>query len=153
MTLRRKTGIGAIALFAMGIVCLFAVGSFRSCFFFALRGAHFALHPAPARCKQRAAEFSAKVERMQREANDSLKVGTKQHDVIRFFATGNLPLSFDQIGQDRQARGTLYFKGLAECENIACGDDSILIGVRVNVDADGTVLSAPVVTGMYTDCL
>jgi hypothetical protein len=152
MTLRRKLSIAALALLIMGAVC-FTIGDFRAWVYFALRGTHFALHPAPPLCKQRAAEFSAKVELMQREANDSLKVGTRKADVVRFFASENVPLSFDQIGQDRQARGTLFFKGLAECENIACGDDSTLIGVRVGVDADGAVASDPVVAGMYTDCL
>ncbi len=46
-----------------------------------------------------------------------------------------------------------FAERLAECENLACGDDSSLIGVRVKVDIDGTVLADPVVIGMYTDCL
>ena len=73
--------------------------------------------------------------------------------MVRFFASEKVPLTFNPIGQDREATGTLYFKGLAECENLACGDDSALIGVRVKVDVDGTVASDPVVIGMYTDCL
>jgi hypothetical protein len=73
--------------------------------------------------------------------------------VVRFFASENIPLTFNQIGQDHEASGTVYFKGLAECESFACGDDSTLIGVRVKVDIDGTVLSDPVVIGMYTNCL
>jgi len=90
---------------------------------------------------------------MQRDAKNALKIGTKKDDVVRFFATENVPLTFDQIGQNREARGTLYFKGLSECENVACGDDSALIGVRVTVDIDGTVVSDPVVVGMYTNCV
>jgi len=90
---------------------------------------------------------------MQRNAKHSLKVGTRKDDVVRFFASKNIPLSFEQIGQDHEATGTVYFKGLAECEIFACGDDSALIGVRVKADIDGTVLSDPVVIGMYTDCL
>jgi hypothetical protein len=73
--------------------------------------------------------------------------------VARFFASENVPLTFDQIGQDYQATGTLYLEGLAECENFACGDDGALIGVRVKVDANGTVMSDPIVIGMYTDCM
>ena len=45
--------------------------------------------------------------------------------MVRFFTSENVPLSF---GQDHEAMGALYFKGLAECENIACGDDAALIG-------------------------
>lgn len=73
--------------------------------------------------------------------------------MAHFFASENIPLTIDQIGQDYVATGTVYLKGLAECENFACGDDSALIGVRVKVDIDGTVVSDPVVIGMYTDCL
>ncbi len=73
--------------------------------------------------------------------------------MIRFFASENIPLTFDLVGQDKEATGTLNFKGLAECENLACGDDSTSIGVRVKVDIDGTVVSDPVVIGIYTNCL
>ena len=153
MTLSRKLGIAAIVLLAVGAVGWAASDNFRSFVFLAFRGAYFVVRPVPLRCKQRAAEFKAKVELIQRDAKNSLKVGTTKDDVHRFFASENVPLTFDQIGQDRQATGTLYFKGSAECENVACGDDSALIGVHVNVDADGTVVSDPVVIGMYTNCL
>jgi len=43
--------------------------------------------------------------------------------------------------------------GLVECSSLACGDDSSLIGVQVDVDGNGTVVSDPVVVGMYTDCM
>jgi hypothetical protein len=111
------------------------------------------MHPPPPRCKQRAADFTAKVELIQRHAKNSLKVGTKKEDVVRFFASESIPLTFDQIVRDQEAMGTIYVKGLPECESMACGDDSALIGVRVKVDADGTVLSDPSVVGMYADCL
>ena len=153
MTLRRRLGVGAVALLAIVVVGWFASDDLRALVYFALRGAYLAVHPVPQRCKERAAELKAKVDLMQRDAENSLKLGAKKDDVTRFFASENLPLTFDQIGQDREAIGTVYFKGLAECENLACGDDSALIGVRVNVDADGTVVSHPVVTDMYTKCL
>jgi hypothetical protein len=153
MSIWRKLGIAAIALLAIGTACWFASEDFRSVVYFALRAAHFAVHPVPPRCKQRAAEFQAKVELVRRDAKISLKLGTKKDDVTHFFASENIPLTIEQIGQNHEASGTIYFKGLAECQNFACGDDSSLIGVRVKVDADGTVLSDPVVIGMYTDCL
>jgi hypothetical protein len=153
MTFRRKIGITAITLLAVGVVCWFTVEDFRAWVYFAFRGTYFAVHPVSRRCKERAAEFTAKVELIRRDAKDSLKVGTRKDDVARFFASENVHLSFDQIGQDYQATGTLYLKGLAECENFACGDDGALIGVRVKVDADGTVMSDPIVIGMYTDCM
>lgn len=153
MTVRRKLGIAAIVLFAIGVVCWFVVDDFRSIAYLAWRGAYFAVHPVPPRCKQRAAEFRAKVELIQRDAKDSRKVGTMKDGVARFFASENVPLIFDQIGQDNEATGTVDFKGLAECGNVACGDDSTSIGVRVKVDVDGTVVSDPVVIGIYTNCL
>jgi hypothetical protein len=153
MTRKRKLGIAASALLAIGTVSWFAVEDFRSLVYLALRGAYFALHPVPSGCKERAAEFNARVELIQRHAKNSLKVGAKKDDVAHFFASENILLTIDQIGQDHEATGTVYFKGLAECENFACGDDSSLIGVRVKVNMNGTVVSDPVVVGMYTDCL
>jgi hypothetical protein len=153
MTFRRKLGIAATALLAIGTVSWFTVEDFRSFVYFGLRGAYFAVHPVPPRCKERAAEFNARVELLKRNAKNSLKVGAKRDDVAHFFASENIPFTVDQIGQDREATGTVRLKGLAECENVACGDDSALIGVHVKVDIDGTVVSDPVVIGMYTDCL
>jgi len=153
MPFRRKLGIAAIALLVIGAVSSLAVGDFRSFVCLALRAAHFAVHPVPSRCKERAAEFQAREEFIQRNAKNSLKVGARKDDVSHFFASENIPFTIIQIGQDHEATGTVYLKGLAECENLACGDDSALIGVRVKVDVDGTVVSDPVVIGMYTDCL
>src|ERR1700677_226259 len=153
MTLKRKFGVTAIALLAVSVVCWFTVGNFRSLVYFALRGTYLAVHPVPPLCKARAAEFMTKVELIQRDAKSSLKVGARKGDVVRFFASENVPLPFDNAGRGYEATGTLYFKGLAACESLACGDDSALIGLRVKVDADGTVLSDPVVIGMSTNCL
>jgi hypothetical protein len=154
MTPRRRLIIGiSIPLLVIGVVCWVAVPNFRGLVYFALQGTHLVLRPAPPYCKQRAAEFTAKVNLLERDARNWLKVGTKKDAVIRFFASENIPLTFDKVGADQEALGTLFFKGLGECQNIACGDDSKLIGVRVKVDTDGTVLSDPIVVGMYTDCL
>ncbi len=153
MTFRRKLGIATIAVLAIGAVSWFAAGDLRSFVYLALRASYFAVHPVPSRCKERAAEFQAREELIQRNSKNSLKVGARKDDVSHFFASENIPLTITQIGQDHEATGTVYLKGLAECENLACGDDSALIGVRVKVDVDGTVVSDPVVIGIYTDCL
>ena len=50
-----------------------------------------------------------------------------------------------------EAIGTLYTTG--GCSPFGCGSDRLLIGVRVRVDADGTVIGEPEVVSMYTDCL
>jgi len=153
MTIWRKLAFAVIVLLAIGAVGWFASDEFRNSVLMAMRVAHFAVHRTPPQCKKRADEFQTKVEVIQQGARTSLQVGAKKDDVARFFASENIPLTFDRIGSDSEATGTIYFKGITECENIACGDDSSLIGVRVKVDANGTVLSEPVVIGMYTDCL
>ena len=153
MNFLRKLCIAAIVLLAIGVVSWFASDKFRDLVLLAVRGAYIAARPNSPQCKKRAEEFQAKVEVIKRDAKKSLKVGAKKDDVARFFASENIPPTFDQIGPDHEATGTIYFKGIAECENLACGDDSSLIGVRVKVDIDGTVLADPVVIGMYTDCL
>lgn len=153
MTLKRKLSLAAIALLAIGTLGWFASDNFRVLVLLTARGVYFAVHPSPPQCKKRAADFQAQVELIKRDAKNSLRAGTKKDDVARFFASENIPLTFDQIGQDHEATGTLQLKGLAECENFACGDDSSLIGVRVKLDSHGTVVSDPVVIGMYTDCM
>jgi hypothetical protein len=149
---RRRIAV-PIVLLAIVIVCRFTVDSFRDWAYFGLRAAYLSVHPVPARCKQRAAELTARVDLVKQDAKNLLKVGTKKDGIVSFFASEKIPFTFDQIAGKREARGTIYFKGLQECENIACGDDSALIGVQVEVDTDGTVLSDPVIVGMYTDCL
>ena len=152
MTCRRNVAIDLSVILAIGFILWFAFDQ-PALVYFVVRGVHLALHPAPPRCKERGDAFQAKVALIRREAEDSLKVGTRKDAIVRFFASENISLNFDQIGARQEAIGTVYLKGLPECENMACGDDSALIGVRVNIDADGTVLSDPVVTGMYTNCL
>lgn len=153
MTFWRRLGIAAAALLTMGAVSWFASDNFHGLVLLTARGAYFAVHPSPPQCKKRAGELQARKELIHRDAKTSLKIGAKKEDVTRFFVSENIPLTFDQIGPDYEATGTIYFKGIAECENVACGDDSALIGVRVRVDSNGTVLSDPVVMVMYTDCL
>ena len=73
--------------------------------------------------------------------------------MIRFFTSEGIPVTFDQIAERDEATGTIFVQGDAACGSLACGDDSALIGVRVDVDENGTVVSQPVIVGMYTDCL
>jgi len=154
MKLRWKVGIGiAVVLLAAGVVDWFAGQDLRALVYFVTTKVDLAIHPPPPRCKQRADEFNAREERIERDANNSLKIGTKKDDVIRFFAMEDIPVAFDQIAGRHEATGTISFKGDAACRSIACGDDSALIGVRVDVDESGTVQSKPVVVGMMTDCL
>ena len=99
-----------------------------------------------AACKQREAVLSARIEKLKREANEKLKIGTKKDAVIRFFAENGIPLVFNR----GEASGTIYTSG---CAPSGCGSDDALIGLRVNVDEAGTVVSEPVIGSIYTNCL
>src|ERR1035437_5513598 len=101
------------------------------------------------RCKQRAIALQTRVEGIKREAHEKLRIGTKKEDVIRFFATNNFPLTLGRIGNHNEATGTIYVTGTSECGSIACGTDASLIGLRVEVDEAGTVVSEPVVVSLY----
>jgi hypothetical protein len=150
MKLRWKVGIALpVALLATGTVCWFTSGYCR----FWMWVAYQSVRPVPTRCKQRAADFQARVKRIEANTKISLKPGTKQADVTSFFASEKIPMDSYQIAGRNEVSGQIYVKGLAECANVACGDDSALIGVRVDVDENGTVVSDPVVVGMYTNCL
>ena len=150
MKLRWKLGIALpVAVLAIGTVCWFTSGSCR----FWMWEAYQSVRPVPTRCKQRAAEFQARVKQIEADAKMSLKPGTKKAGVTAFFASEKIPMDSYQIAGRNEVSGQIYVKGLAECSSVACGDDSALIGVRVDVDEDGTVVSNPVVVGMYTDCL
>jgi hypothetical protein len=150
MKLRWKRGIALpVALLATGTVCWFTSGYCR----FWMWEAYQFVRPVPTRCKQRAADFEAKVKRIEANAKVSLKPGTNKADVTSFFASEKIPMGSFQIGERNEVSGQIYVTGLAECASVACGNDSALIGVRVDVDENGTVVSDPVVIGMYTDCL
>lgn len=150
MKLRWKLGIALpAALLATGAICWFTSGYCR----FWMWEAYQFVRPVPTRCKQRSADFEARVKRVEANAKISLKPGTKKADVKTFFASEKIAMDYYQIAGRNEVSGQIYVTGLAECSTVACGDDSALIGVRVDVDENGTVVSDPVVVGMYTDCL
>jgi hypothetical protein len=154
MKLRWKIGIAILAtLLVSGAVDWFTGQDIRILVYFVTMKVDLALHPPPPRCKQRADEFNARVARIQQDAKNSLKVGTKKDDVVRFFAAEKIPVTFVQMAGQNEATGTITSRGDAACRSIACGDDAALIGVRVDVDESGTVESNPVVVGMLTNCL
>jgi hypothetical protein len=104
------------------------------------------------RCKQRNAAFDQRVKIVEQDARKQLKIGTKKDDVARFYEEHKIPLqvvSFKGIGF--VAIGTLFTVG--GCAPLGCGTENALIGVRVKVDADGTVTDEPEVVNMYTDCV
>jgi hypothetical protein len=103
--------------------------------------------PSKASCQQRDAAFERKIESIKQDASEQLKIGTKKADVSKFFVKHNMPFAIT----GSEAIGTLYTTG--GCAPRGCGTDRALIGVRVKVDADGTVTGNPYVGGMYVDCV
>jgi hypothetical protein len=97
-------------------------------------------------CKQRAAAYTARVEKLKKDAHQNLKIGTKREEVIRFFAENGIPLSI----VEGEATGTINTKG---CAPSGCGSDDALLGLKVKVDRAGAVISEPVVGAIYTNCL
>ena len=96
-------------------------------------------------CRQRRAAFLARVQNLERDAPERLRMGTKKSEVIRFFAENGLPLTFD----GRRAGGVVATTG---CAPFGCGSDSAIIGVSLEVDEVGTVQSAPTVNEIFTTC-
>ena len=152
MKLKWKIGIAVpMAGLIIAVACWLTMDSFREWardwIYFAQVETRLMLHPPPPRCKMRQAEFNSQADRLEANAMKLLKMGTKKREVVQFFESENIPVTFEPVG-------TIYLKGDAGCFSLACGDDAALIGVRVDVDEEGTVISAPVVVGpMYTDCL
>ncbi len=104
------------------------------------------------RCKQRNTTFSRRIKIVDQDAHKQLKVGTKKGEVTRFYSEHEIPFEvvrFTDTGFE--TIGTLYTIG--GCAPLGCGTDNALIGVRLKVDADGTVTGEPEVVDMYTDCL
>jgi hypothetical protein len=105
-------------------------------------------------CKQRGAQYAAKAEKLKRDAHESLKIGTKKEDVIRFFKENGLPVDFVKLpepsGKVYEATGTIHVTG---CAPSGCGSDDASLGLQVKVDEAGSVIAEPVVGGIYTDCL
>lgn len=88
------------------------------------------------RCQVRGATLSLQVETLKREAALELGVGTKKAEVARFFTARNIPFAILAT----EAFGTLRTSG---CAPLGCGTDSAFIGVKVKLDATGTVSEAP----------
>lgn len=98
-------------------------------------------------CQQRNLTFERRIKNIERDAHEQLKIGTKRAEVTKFFKSHGIP--FDIAWSE--ATGTLNTTG--GCAPLGCGTDRALIGVRVKIDKDGTVVDEPVVVGMYVDCL
>ena len=111
--------------------------------FLQLIGLH-AFHSAA--CKQRGAAYAARVKKLEQDAHDHLKIGTKKEGLVRFFQDNGIPVTF----LEGEASGTIYTTG---CAPLGCGSDDALLGLRVKIDKDGMVIGEPDVGAIYTNCL
>jgi hypothetical protein len=103
-------------------------------------------HQTQVSCKKRGDAFEARVEALKRDAREKLRIGTKKDAVVHFFSDHGIPVTFSQ----GQAEGTIYTEG---CSPFGCGTDQALLGLRIDVDEAGTVISTPNIGSMYTNCL
>jgi hypothetical protein len=103
------------------------------------------------RCRQRNATFSGRIRTVEQDAREQLKVGTRREAVARFYKAHEIPFEVVWLVDTNEAIGTLYTVG--GCAPLGCGTDNVLIGVRVKLDADGTLTGEPEVVDMYADCL
>jgi hypothetical protein len=105
------------------------------------------MHKTPnAACRQREAVYNARVEKLRRDATEQLKIGVKKEDVVRVFEQNGLPVEFHA----GVAEGTIQTQG---CSPSGCGNDDAILGLRVRVDRQGTVIGEPAIGAIYTDCL
>jgi hypothetical protein len=102
-------------------------------------------HPNAA-CKLREKSYQERAEKLKTDAHAALTIGTRKDAVVRFFEANGLPLTLTSS----EASGTIHLLG---CAPTGCGSDDAILGLRVKVDGAGTVISEPVVGGIYTDCL
>jgi hypothetical protein len=105
-------------------------------------------------CEQRNALINQRVESLKKDAQERLKIGTKKASVSQFFVEHGIPLTITQFEAkgSSYAVGTLYTTG--GCAPLGCGTNRVLVQVRVQVDADGTIAGEPDVDGpQYVDCV
>jgi hypothetical protein len=97
-------------------------------------------------CKRRSAAFVKQVEDIRRDAREELKVGANKADVARFYQEHGIHF----FVSNSEATGTLLTSG---CSPLGCGTDEALIGVRVKLNEQGTVIEEPQVVDLYENCL
>jgi hypothetical protein len=97
-------------------------------------------------CKRRSTAFVRQIEDIERGANEELRVGADKAAVARFYEKRGIHFSVNAS----EATGTLSTDG---CSPLGCGTDEALIGIRVKLNAQGTVIEAPQVVSLYTNCL
>jgi hypothetical protein len=101
-------------------------------------------------CERRGAALDARIRRLEEQARRRIGIGTKHGEVVRFLQENGLNVTTGSYSGSWRTVGTASDVG---CPDIfGCGDEA-LIGVEVNVDESGNVISAPKVETMYSDCM
>lgn len=103
-------------------------------------------HKRRTECSQRNVAFGEQIESIKQDARARLTRGTKWDEVRKFFADHHIP--FHSTKSD--VSGEIYTSG---CAPTGCGSDAALVGIRVELDADGNVKDEPTVVGFYTNCM
>ena len=98
------------------------------------------------RCAARNAQLQERVNRLQNDARERLKIGVTKANVARFFDEHGMTVTFGY----GVAQSSMNAVG---CAPFGCGRDDVIFGVSVNVNSEGTVVGEPHVSGIYTDCL
>ena len=96
-------------------------------------------------CKQRGVLLDEIVQRLEKSAKAQLRIGSGKDSVIRFLNENGFKPEYIQ----NEIQGEVIVTG---CAPPGCGTDDVLVGVRVEVNGQGTVVSEPVVVTMYTSC-
>ena len=106
----------------------------------------FIIYQRAMACKRRGLALQQRIATLQRSAHDRLPPGTKKDEVVRFFEENQIPFAIE----GDEASGTTLTSG---CCPFGCGSDDVLIGVKVKLDGDGSVMSEPHVGAICTTCL
>jgi len=138
-------------LLASTVAAALVVGAGATSYWIFFSGIRYRM---PKRCEVRLAARLANEERIKHDAHDGLRIGATQENVISFFSANHLSISLVRVDGGQEAEGTISTSGDYECHPVTgCGSDSSIFQVRVKLDEAGTVISAPVFSDGYQDCL
>ena len=102
-------------------------------------------------CKHRGKTYETRVEQLRKDAHEQLNSGTKQDVVKQFFEAHGLPFDVFGQGDHKEAIGTVHVQG--GCAPFGCGSEDALIGLRVELGLEGSLVAEPVIGSQFTNCL
>ena len=110
-----------------------------------------ASEPPQSGCRQRGEAYRSRVTQLKKDAHEKLRIGTREDAVNEFFEAHGLPFNVFRSGNHKEGVGTIQVQG--GCAPRGCGSEDALIGLRVELSLDGTVIAEPVVGAQFTNCL